>query len=292
MSSFSTPPKVWPVYNPEVFTTANGTRYLKEPGVAVIAQTHTNLEGISPFLAEFGFKEYLNDPTQLESGEALAKFAGQLCYMALGEKRTMNENASRYFSNIKVQAHGSVLEHVSASVLIWGVSRSLTHELVRHRAGTGFSQLSQRYVDGDLLRFVERTEYQDDTELHADFEASIDAAAARYAWRAQKLIDRQEKGDAVMSADYKTDMRKRVNQAARSCLPNETETIMVFSGNVRAWRHIFEMRAAGSAEVEIRRLIFLCYQFLCQVWPILMEDYEAEELSDGTFAVKTKFRKV
>ena len=96
----------------------------------------------------------------------------------------------------------------------------------------------------------------------------------------------------MMTAERKTDMRKKVNQAARSCLPNETETIMVFTGNIRAWRHIFEMRASEGAEVEIRRLIFLCFELLREVWPILTQDYEVVLLSDGTKAVQTKYRKV
>lgn len=292
MRRFSMPPAMWPSYHPEVFTTKKGTRYLKSPGAAVIAQTDTNLENLEPFLREFDFEGYLDDPVFLESGEALSKFGGQLCYMAMGEKRTHNEDAGRYFNNIKEQGHGSVLEHASVSVFMYGISRSLTHELVRHRAGTAFSQLSQRYVDGGLLRFVERPEYQDYGPLHDDFEKSIDEAAARYEWRAQTLLARQSEGDSIMSDDHRTGLRKRVNQAARSCLPNETETMIVFTGNVRSWRHIFEMRTAAGAEIEIRNLIFLCYTLLREIWPILTSDYEVEELPDGTKVLNTKYRKV
>src|SRR5688572_33343354 len=78
-------------------------------------------------------------------GERLAEFAGRLCYMS---QRNPAGRATRdYLENIKKQGHGSVLEHVNYSLLIEGVSRSLTHELVRHRAGFAYSQLSQRYVD-------------------------------------------------------------------------------------------------------------------------------------------------
>jgi len=282
----------WPSFHSPVLKTKAGTRYLRGPGAVLIGQTETNLDNLEPFLRDFGFEGYLNDPTPLTSGEALDKFAGQVCYLALGEKRTMNADAGRYFSNIKSQAHGSVLEHSTATVLIYGVSRSLTHEHVRHRTGTAFSQLSQRYVDGEVLRFVERSEYQRDSMLHAAFENYIDAAAEQYKWRADRLLELQVAGDIQLSGERKTELRKAVNQAARSCLPNETETIMVFSGNTRAWRHIFEMRASEHAEPEIRRLIFTCFEMLNQIWPTLLEDYETVELKDGTQAVQTKYRKV
>src|ERR1700712_567319 len=85
-------------------------------------------------------------------GEKLAEFAGRLCYMS---QRNPAKRATRdYLENIKKQGHGSVLEHANYSLLLEGVSRSLTHELVRHRAGFSFSQLSQRYVDESQAAFV------------------------------------------------------------------------------------------------------------------------------------------
>ena len=78
---------------------------------------------------------------------------------------------------------------------------------------------------------------------------------------ADRLLERQERGEALLDAEYRTDARKKVQQTARSLLPNETEAPMVFTGNVRALRHIIEMRADEHAESEIRNLavrIFLC----------------------------------
>ena len=190
-----------------------------------------------------------------------------------------------------VWSGNSVLEHASFSFLLYGISRSVTHELVRHRAGVGISQVSQRYVSGAVLRFVERPEYQDDKELHRLFEERADRAAAEYGKMADRLLERQERGDSMLSADYKTDARKKVQQTARSLLPNETEAPMVFTGNVRALRHIVEMRADAHAESEIRNLavrIFLC---LITADPILFGDYRIGELPDGTFTVTTEYRK-
>lgn len=292
MPQFALPPQVWPFHHSPVFHTPAGTPYLKGPGAVVIQQSHTNLEGTRDFLKDFNFEDYLEDPVKLPSGEALVKFAGQLCYMALGLGRSLNAVASKYLGHIKESGHGSVTEHVSASLLFYGLSRSQTHELVRHRAGFAYSQVSQRYVDGKLVRFLERPEYQNHPELHRLFEERIDRDAAEYEKIAGILLKMQKSGDEIMTADLKTDMRKKVNQAARSVLPNETEAPIVVTANVRAWRHFFEMRAAEGAEIEIRSLAFLAFTLLKEVWPILLEDYEAITLGDGTSAVITKNRKI
>jgi thymidylate synthase (FAD) len=284
---------------PAIHTTVHhskaGTPYLKSPGVVMLARPRTNVAGLAGFLEGFDpdlrFPEYLDDPTRLPDSSQLCKTAGQVCYASFGPRRTTNENAAAYFERLTSAGHGSVLEHANFSFLLYGISRSVTHELVRHRAGVGVSQISQRYVAGSVLRFVERPEYQDDEELHRLFEERADRAAAEYAAMADRLLERQESGNSMLSADYKTDARKKVQQTARSLLPNETEAPMVFTGNVRALRHIVEMRADAHAESEIRNLavrIFLC---LVTADPILFGDYRIGELPDGTFTVTTEYRK-
>jgi len=190
-----------------------------------------------------------------------------------------------------VWSGNSVLEHASFNFLLYGISRSVTHELVRHRAGAAFSQISQRYVSGSVLRFVERPEYQEDPDLHRLFEERADRAAAEYEAMAELLLERQEGGASMLSADYRTDARKKVQQTARSLLPNETEAPMVFTGNVRALRHIIEMRADAHAESEIRNLALRLFLCLRTVDPILFGDYELGELPDGTYTVSTENRK-
>src|SRR5436853_7911471 len=93
-----------------VYTTQQGTRYLKEPGVVLISKPAVDLSGMHDFLEDFGFADYLNDPTELASGAQLCKAAGQLCYFSFGEKRTWNKDAQKYFENILSSRHGSVLE--------------------------------------------------------------------------------------------------------------------------------------------------------------------------------------
>jgi flavin-dependent thymidylate synthase len=217
-------------------------------------------------------------------------FSGN-CYASFGPRRTTNENAAAYFERLTSAGHGSVLEHASFSFLLYGISRSVTHELVRHRAGVGISQVSQRYVSGSVLRFVERPEYAADAALHRLFEERVDRAAAEYEAMAGRLLERQGQGAALLEADHATDARKKVQQTARSLLPNETEAPMVFTGNVRALRHIIEMRADEHAESEIRNLAVRLFLCLATADPILFGDYQLQDLADGTHKVTTKYRK-
>jgi thymidylate synthase (FAD) len=285
----------FPVIHSRVLHTEHGTPYLKAPGVVMLARPQTNVAGLAGFLEGFDpelrFPEYLDDPTQLPDSSQLCKTAGQTCYMSFGPRRTKNENAAAYIERLTSAGHGSVLEHASFSFLLYGLSRSVTHELVRHRAGTGFSQISQRYVSGAVLRFVERPEYQEDGDLHRLFEVRADRAAAEYGEMADLLLERQEGGASMLSADYKTDARKKVQQTARSLLPNETEAPMVFTGNVRALRHVIEMRADAHAESEIRNLALRLFLCAFTVDPILFGDYRIGELPDGTYTVTTEHRK-
>lgn len=286
----------FPSIDSEVFSTSRGTPYLKSAGVVLLSKPHVSVGGmrrfISGFASDLSFSNYVDDPVVLSPGTQLAKIAGQVCYLSFGPNRTTNDRAQRYFENIKSSGHGSVLEHPTYSFLFYGVSRSLTHELVRHRAGTAFSQTSQRYVDGKVLRFVERAEYQGNELLHRRFEEGIDSAVERYALTTSLLIQEQESGSAWLSGESKTDLRKRIQQVTRASLPNETEAPIVFSANTRALRHIIEMRASAHAETEIRNLFFRVFLCMAMIEPTLFDDYSVHELADGTSVVSTDYRKV
>jgi len=286
----------YPSVTSPAFATASGTPYLCAPGVALLAKPAVASGNIADFLGGFApelqFPQYLDDPTPLTDAAQICKTAGQLCYMSFAPKRTTNADAARYFQNIKSSGHGSVLEHANFTMLFYGLSRSVTHELVRHRAGFSYSQVSQRFVSGRVLRFVERPEYQEDAELHAAFERRIDFAAQEYETVATRLLAQQKSGSELLSGEAKTDQRKKVQQAARSVLPNETEAPIVVTGNVRAWRHFLEMRASPHAETEIRALAFRAYLCFVTVEPMLFDDYRIAALPDGTFGVETDFPKV
>lgn len=284
--------------SPEPCCTPAGTWYLCAPGVACIGKPQVRRQPMREFLNGFddslGFGEYRHDTdhTGIGPGAHLCMVAGQSCYLSFSLVRSKLADAWKYFKNIRESGHGSVLEHANYSFLVYGISRSCSHEIVRHRAGVAVSQASQRYIDGSKLRFVERLEYSDDETLHNLFVQRIDKAADDYEALAQALIAKQRGSDVLLSAESKTDMRKKVNQSARSLLPNETEAPMVLTMNIRAWRHFLEMRCSEHAETEVRRLAFYLYMCLVSMEPVLFEDYHVLQLDDGTWTLDTNTQKV
>jgi thymidylate synthase (FAD) len=107
-----------------------------------------------------------------------------------------------------------------------------------------------------------------------------------------KLLELQGEGMTMIVAEQATDKRKKVRQVARGVLPNETEAIIVATGNVRAWRHIINMRANKHAEIEIRKAMFKVFLAIKKVDPISFSDMEPYRLPDGTYAVRTNYPKV
>src|SRR2546430_16549433 len=122
------------------------------------------------------------------AGERLAEFAGRICYMS--QHNPANRSTADYLENIKKQGHGSVLEHAVYVLLIEGISRSCSHELVRHRAGFGYSQLSQRYVDESHAAFVMPPAIVGDGTLEAEWQAGGARAEAPYVRAVEALMQR------------------------------------------------------------------------------------------------------
>jgi thymidylate synthase (FAD) len=123
------------------------------------------------------------------AAQRIPELAGRVCYMSFGEKQGRKDNAS-YLSHIMEVGHGSVLEHAVFSLLLTGVSRSLTHELVRHRAGFAYSQLSQRYVDESEAQFVIPPAVQGDAALEKSLKEFCDASLKVYAELTDKLAEK------------------------------------------------------------------------------------------------------
>ena len=276
--------------------TEQGTEYFQSCGVALIAQTlydHTALTRfIQGFDGSLDFDSYLTDGQTNMNPEKLVKTAGQLCYLSFGPKRSTDDKMEDYIHHILESGHGSVLEHANFTFLLYGVDRSLTHELVRHRAGFAFSQCSQRYTDGKTLRFVERKEFQESEILHLTFCDRIDQAARDYDMIASYLRQKQKDGDTLLSEESRTTARKKVNQVARACLPNETEAPIIVTANARAWRHFLTMRASRFAETAIRDCAVKVWRCLMEVSPLLFQNYTPETAEDGTVVLSTPYPKV
>jgi thymidylate synthase (FAD) len=213
--------------------------------------------------------------TDAEGGQALAEFAGRACYQSWGKPNPATATNAGYLRHILEVGHLSVLEHGSVSMYLTGVSRSLTHELIRHRHFS-YSQLSQRYVPEREAAVVEPAVIAEDPELHERFVAATDAAVAAYT----ELLDGLER--RLADVPNATLRHKQARQAARSVLPNATETRIVVTGNYRAWRHFVAMRASEHADVEMREVAIACLRELQRVAGNLFGDFRISALPDGT----------
>ncbi len=213
--------------------------------------------------------------TDVDGGQALAEFAGRACYQSWKKPNPATATNAGYLRHILEVGHLSVLEHGTVTMYLTGVSRSLTHELIRHRHFS-YSQLSQRYVPERDAQMVEPEVIAADPELHARFLAATEASLAAYT----DLLEGLQK--KFVDVDNATQRRKQARQAARSVLPNATETRIVVTGNYRAWRHFVAMRASEHADVEIRDCAVACLRELQRVAPHVFADFEIFQLPDGS----------
>ena len=220
--------------------------------------------------------------TDADGGAALAEFAGRACYQSWSKPNPATATNAGYLRHILEVGHLSVLEHGTVSFYLTGVSRSLTHELIRHRHFS-YSQLSQRYVPEHDADVVEPGVIAEDPELHDLFRDAADASVRAY----EALLEGLEKRFA--DEPNATLRRKQARQAARAILPNATETRIVVTGNYRAWRHFIAMRATEHADVEIRALAVECLRHLQREVPNVFADFEIGVLDDGTEIASSPF---
>jgi thymidylate synthase (FAD) len=253
---------------------------IREPRVYLVGRQVTDPEAIGRFLADHGLT-WTTDTTV--GAEALAEMAGRLCYLSYGKGRRTNHE---FLDHLIEVGHGSVLEHAVWSFVITGVSRSLTHELVRHRAGWAYSQLSQRYVNESESPYVEPDVIAEDPALHGVWSAAVDEARGAY----DRLVAGLER--RYQAEPDPTLRRKLARQAARSVLPNATETRIFVTANARALRHFIEMRGAAAADVEIRKVALQLLDLMQRESPGLFSDYERFPLPEGGEAVRTRHPKV
>jgi len=306
--------------------------YITEPTVYLIGKQVVVRDELQKFLDKNKVSGWTTDA--ISAGEELAEIGGRVCYMSFGKPRPGGNKV--YLDHIKEVGHYSVFEHATYTLLCEGISRSVSHEFVRHRVGMSPSQLSQRYFDGSETEFcippslaVEvklaiASSYVQEAALESELEAyvtlgynpsfdkylydyvvengvsqTIKAIEAGNIWiRSVEAarVDYIELTDYLASLSNNelkgTEKRKFARQAARSVLPNATETKIVMTGNIRAWRHFIELRANRHADPEIRLLAYKVWKKLVKESPNAFGDYKEEQLSDGSFELTTSYGKV
>jgi thymidylate synthase (FAD) len=288
----------------------SGVDLVTAPWVRAINPPRINPAAIFDFVRDHGLDEIADDRktpigllcTEMEfdqlytDADLLTEFAGRFCYRAWGKGRSTED----YIENILAEGHGNVLAHATVSFIVTGVSRSLTHELIRHHVGTNPSQESQRYVTAEggeieivgyratravvpplvLSLYGDRPEYLG--EFKEDYQAALDTYHNWLGMLKQSL-------PADMPA---TTRKKRANEAARAFLPNCSETRLIWTMNLRAARNVIEQRGDEHADLEIRRLAVAFTHELKKIAPLCFKDAEVYTAGDGFEAVRTEFRKV
>ena len=257
--------------------------YVTKPKVYLLGRQSVVTEELARFLDDEGLQFSTDTP---EAAEVLAEIAGRTCYMSFGKGRKSNQE---YIENILSSKHGSVLEHAVWNLLFTGVSRALTHELVRHRAGFGYSQLSQRYVDESDARYVVPPLYQQDEALRAKWQETIEIVRRAYEDLAEATGAYVQQQHPEMAP---RDRRKWARQAARSILPNACETKIFVTGNSRAWRHFLELRGSPHADTEIRLLAVEVARVLTKESPNIFPDIKIVDEPDGLPSVCVQHSKV
>ncbi len=258
--------------------------------VYLVSKTVALYEGIGQFLADEGASDTWIGGTK--AGDLLPELGGRLCYMSFDTPRPGGNSA--YLQHIKEVGHGSVLEHSVFGVILTGVSRSLTHELVRHRAGLSYSQLSQRYVVraerveppliAEIREWANGRADEDWMTLLAEWDAQDAATRESYIERTQCIAAWLSENRPELAG---TDAKKAARQTARACLQNQTETKIMVTGNARAWRHFFEQRGSAHADTEIRLLAVAVLETIRPHAPNLFGDYT---VTDGV--ISTPYPKV
>ena len=149
------------------------------------------------------------------------------------------DKQAAFVARILESGHESPIEHVSFTFAVSGVSRALSHQLVRHRIAS-YSQQSQRYVDALGFDYVLPPQIAAIPEARARYEAAMEQAGTAYA-ELQEILARHGRGD-------------KANEDARFVLPNACETKVVVTMNCRSLLHFFELRCCTRAQWEIRAM--------------------------------------
>lgn len=242
--------------------------------IYLVARPQFELDGFLSFLmASNTTWARSKEATQAEE---IIESAGRICYFSFGEHQSPRTN-SEYLRNLIEKGHESVLEHANWSFLVTGISRSLSHQLVRHRIGFSFSQLSQQYHDEGAATFMLPSELESCPKAAAAWQLATDTAKTAY----RDIVTALEAGPAPSHMDNR-ELRRAIRSAARSVLPNATETIIFMTANARALRHFLTARGSIIGDREMRQLAAELLKKLKVEAPALFVDFDMEKLPDGS----------
>lgn len=220
--------------------------------------------------------------------------AGKLCYSKVGIsdilKKSTPEDNERFIKMLSDMGHHSPLEHVSFTFAIEGVSRALTHQLVRHRIAS-YSQQSQRYVSLDkTFEYITPPVILNDDELKYGFDHIMNVLHNAYIVTSENLkVKYLEKGM------NERDASKKAIEDARYLLPNACETKIVVTMNARTLLHFFEKRCCSRAQWEIRemanKMLKLCNEISPTLFSLAGPTCKKGYCNEGNMSCNPKYRK-
>ena len=243
-----------------------------KPRVFLVGETRIIPEGMQSYLEHIGAPHW--DSNAQSDAEKLTEFYGKLCYksFAIGLNhniRKVRESNKEYIDHVIEVGHGSVMEHAVINFAFADVSRVFTHELVRHRAGVAISQESLRFVRLTDLGFWAPTIIRESPE------------AMEIMGRAfEHLEGLQYKLAELFHIDEMRDfgVKKVLTSAFRRIAPIGLATAIGWSGNIRAIRHVLEMRTDPAAEEEIRIVFGQVGRLMQERYPNLFRDYTVTDV--------------
>lgn len=215
---------------------------------------------------------YTPDPEKVIAAGA------KLCYSNSSSSELMDnltdESAQKFLNMLMSFGHASPIEHASFTFGIEGVSRALTHQLVRHRMAS-YSQKSQRYVSEDQFDYIIPPEIDSNPEAREEFVQAMENAQKSYDKIAEILTrnytEQLDEADKENKSKISQTQKKAIEDA-RFVLPNATETMIVVTMNARELLHFFEVRCCNRAQWEIRDLAKQMLAQVVQVAPTLFKN--------------------
>ena len=249
------------------------------PRAFLIAETKVDYAAMDHALLSLGVDGWASDGGT--DADVLTEFAGKSCYMSFDKNLNLNltkvggrPNSAYIQDGIIGNKHGSVLEHSTVTFFLTNVSRVVTHELVRHRAGTAFSQTSGRYVRNQEVDMYLPNELAGCSEAVAVYQRAVRQMEENLA----ELVE-------ITGVEEMTnfDLKKRLTSAFRRIIGNGQANHLVMTANHRAWRHIVEMRTSVHAEEEIRAIMSDVARQLKDKFPTIYGDMNENGVGEWVF---------
>ena len=264
-----------------------------EIGIFFIGKTEVNRHEVEKWMDHIGANEYDPDFDVKTDAELLTELAGRRCYMSF--QRGLNPNVTKirddiaeYIENILKSGHGSVLEHATYTFAIEGVSRVFTGEMNRHRAGFAISEGSMRYIRFENIPWwlppSMRVSVNDSEELAIKKKRTKSVVDAAFADAEKHYQQLQYIWKDELAETSKFHGKKQITSMMRRIIPMGVASGGIWTGNIRALRHVLTMRTTPHAEEEICYVFSNIMKRIKDMEPLLFGDFTQDEF--GFFAPK------